>query len=283
MVKNGSISELDEKETFLADLDDCKLYYELRGKGPLLTIVNNFFTTSRAWRNFTRHLIKQCRILTYDLRGQGDSVPYRKDLDFNCFVEDLRKLLDILDVQETYLLGSSTSTLICREFCNTYPERIKGLILVAPIFCPYGSQRRKYLIRSWLNSLEKGSVQGLFDHLFPLVYSDRTIENGGVTAYLALRERFLALHSYEQLHCHLSALLYVDDCPTKLGQIQCPTLFLTGEGDFLASPMSLGAMCKLVPQAKMQTIDFAGHAPYLEATDAFERAVQKFIAEVEGP
>ena len=51
----------------------AELYYELRGQGPQLTIINNFFIISPLWRNFTTRLVTRNRILTYDLRNQGAS------------------------------------------------------------------------------------------------------------------------------------------------------------------------------------------------------------------
>lgn len=258
-----------------------ELYYEVFGEGPNLTIVNNFFIISPIWRNFTGSLRQRNCILTYDLRNQGASTPSVNELRYESYIDDLLNLLDALQIEKTYLLGSSTSTLICRDFAITHPERVKGLILVSPLFCPYGSRRRKYLTKSWLNSLHMGGSKALFDHIYPLVYSDRTIENGGTPAYLSLRERFLALNSYEQVRLNLNASLTTDDDPKKLKQITCPTLLLAGEADFLASRSSLDAASKLIPKARLEILNFAGHIPYFEATSGFENAVQGFISEVE--
>ena len=219
--------------------------------------------------------------MTYDLRNQGASTPAIEELTYESHIEDLLSFLDFLEVEKTYLLGSSTSTLICRDFAITYPERVKGLILVSPLFCPYGSRRRKYLTKSWLNSLHQGGPKALFDHIYPLVYSDRVIENGGSPAYLSLREKFLAMNSYEQVRLNLNVSLTTDDDPRKLKKITCPTLLLAGEADFLASKSSLDATSKLIPKARIEILNFAGHIPYFEATAAFEYAVQSFMNEVE--
>lgn len=270
-----------EAQQLFKAAEGVELYYEVQGNGPQLTIVNNFFIISPLWRNFTQILVQHNRILTYDLRNQGASSSVKGELRFSSHIEDLARLLDMLQIEKTYLLGSSTSTLICRDFTIAHSDRVKGLILVGPLFCPYGSRRRKYLTKSWLNSLENGGPRALFDHIYPLVYSDRTIESGGTPAYLALRERFLALNSYEHVKLNLNASLTTDDNPQKLKEITCPTLLLAGEADFLCCVSSLDAACKLMPQARMEILNFAGHVPYFEATDAFENAVQNFIEETE--
>jgi 3-oxoadipate enol-lactonase len=261
--------------------DGVELAYELRGQGPNLTIVNNFFLASPLWRNFTRQLVQHHRILTYDLRNQGASSPAGEKLDFSSHVQDLANLLDTLGIEKTYLLGTSISTLICRDFALAYPERVLGLILVGPVFCPFGSRRRKYVTKSWLNSLRNGGAPALFDHIYPQIYGDRTVENGGTPAYLAIRERFLSLNRPEQTRVNLEASLTADDRPSRLRQILCPTLLMAGDGDFLCSPTSLAALAKLMPDARARTLEFAGHVPFFEATAVFENNVEEFIREQE--
>ena len=262
--------------------DGAELYWEQQGtSGPPLTIVNNFFIVSPLWRNFTRELVKRNRLYSYDLRNQAASTPAEGPLRFESHIEDLRTVLDHLDVPKTYLLGTSTSTLICRDFAAKYPDRVKGLILVGPLFCPYGSRRRKRLTKSWLNSLEKGGVETLFEHIFPLIYSDRTIETGGSPAYLALRERFLALNSFEQVQTNLNASLTTDDDPAKLAKLTSPTLLMAGEADFLTCASSLAAAARLIPRCKTEILEFSGHVPYFESTAAFELSIQRFIDGVE--
>jgi pimeloyl-ACP methyl ester carboxylesterase len=277
---NGFDLKYSEQQMF-GTSDGAELYFELRGEGPQLTILNNFFIISPLWRNFTKELVKQNRILTYDFRNQGASSPACSKLRVEDHVNDLRELLDDLGIEKTYLLGTSVSTLIARDFALAFPERVKGLIFVGPVFSPFGSRRRKLLTRSWLNSLEKGGPACLFDHIYPLVYSDRTIEGGGTPAYLALRERFLALVSHEQIKINLQASLTTEDDPAMLRQIACPVMLIAGDGDFLSSSASLCATANLFPRAHVELLDFAGHVPYFEATTAFERAVQNFIQSAE--
>jgi pimeloyl-ACP methyl ester carboxylesterase len=235
--------------------------------------VNNFFIIGPLWRNFTRTLVQRNRILTYDLRNQGASSAGPSPVTFQQHVDDLADLLDGLGIDRTYLLGTSISTVICRDFALAYPDRVQGLILVGPVFGAFGARRRKYHTRSWLRTLELGGPEALFDQLYPLVYDDRTIEHGGTPAYVLLRERFLALNSYAQLHENLSATQDTVDDPAKLGGIECPTLLLAGDGDFIISRSSLDATADRIPRCSVQILSFAAHVPYFEATDAFEESV----------
>jgi 3-oxoadipate enol-lactonase len=257
--------------------DGAELYFETYGNGPNLTIINNYFVISPLWRNFTKQLVRRNQIITYDLRNQGASTRVSGNMSIATHIDDLVALLDGLSVEKTYLLGTSISTLIARDFALAHPDRIKGLILVGPVFAPYGSRRRKLLTRSWLNSLENGGMDALFAHIFPLVYTDQTVQHGGPTAFLALRERFKAVNDADALKANLTASLTTEDDPLKLKQINAPTLLMTGDGDFLMSPTSLRVVATLIPDCEIRVIDYAGHVPYFEAGEAFEGLIQDFI------
>lgn len=262
--------------------DGTELYYEVRGSGPPLVIINNFFIIAPLWRNFTRALETSHTIVAFDLRNQGASSQITGDIAFDSLVSDVGDVLDHLGLERVYLVGTSTSTLIARDFAIAHPDRVKGLALVGPLFCPYGSRRRKFLTKSWLASLTRGGVIGLFDHIFPLIYSDRTIESGGTPAYLALRERFTAVNSQGQLEQFLRASLTTDDDPAKLRKLTLPVKLIAGEADFLQSPSSLAAITQLLPDGELDIVPHAGHVPYFEATERFEQSIASLVARVEG-
>ncbi len=257
--------------------DGEELYFEAYGNGPTLTVINNYFVISPLWRNFTKSLVRRNRIVTYDLRNQGASTRVEDNVCIAAHIDDLLGLLDSLGIEKTYLLGTSISTLIARDFALAHPDRIKGLILVGPVFSPYGSRRRKLLTRSWLNSLENGGMDALFAHIFPLVYADQTVEHGGPAAFLALRQRFKTVNNADLLRANLMASLTTEDDPLRLKALGKPTLLMTGDGDFLMSPTSLRILATLIPDCDVRVIDCAGHVPYFEAVDTFERLIQDFI------
>lgn len=259
--------------------DGMELYYEHRGEGPWLTIVSSVFVVATAWRNFTERLVDSNTVLAYDLRNLGASST--GDGAFPNHVDDLGSLLDGLGIEQTYLLGASISTLICRDYAIANPERVKGLIQCGPTISPYGSKRRDFMIKSWLRSLETGGPTALFDAFFPFVFGDKTIGQGGTAAYLALRERFLSLNSEAQLRANLEGSLEADDDPAKLAELTCPVLLLTGDDDYTNSPSALQDAADLMPDASVKLIERCGHVPYFEASEEFEAAVQEFIAEVE--
>ncbi|MEV6198879.1 alpha/beta hydrolase [Streptomyces sp. NPDC051771] len=260
--------------------DGSELYYELRGtEGPVVTLVSTIYVVSTAWRNFTGDLAGDHRLLSYDLRNQGASEGH--PAEFAQHTEDLKSLLDDLGIERTYLVGTSISTLICRDFANAYPERVAGLVLVGPPFSPRGSSRRRRVAKSWLAALDAGGPRALFDLIYPLVFGDKAIAEGGSGAYLALRERFLAINSAAQLRANLREALGAGDQVERLTSIEAPTLLLSGDDDFSTTESTLDATAAIMRSAAVEIIRECGHLPYFEQPEAFQDAVARFVASVE--
>jgi 3-oxoadipate enol-lactonase len=263
--------------------DGAKLYYEIRGPAgaPAILFVNNYFIISPLWRNFTARLAERFRVVVYDLRNQGASTRAKGDLGFDTHVADLMELIDRLELGQVYLVGTSVSTLITLDCAVTAPEKVRGLISVGPMFNPFGGRRRKYVVKSWIHAVETGGIRALFDNIYPLIYSDRTVEAGGSAAYLTLRERFLAVNSPAQAGKNLRASLTTKDDWRKLTRVACPTLLMAGDQDFYTSPGTLAELARVIPDARYVVVPSVGHLPYFEATEEFERLVGEFMTDVE--
>jgi pimeloyl-ACP methyl ester carboxylesterase len=255
---------------------DCELYFEVDGEGPSVTFVSSIYVVSTAWRNFTRRLRNHHRLLTYDLRNQGASSGVASG--FAQHTEDLKSLLDGLGIARTHLVGTSISTVICRDFAARYPEKVSSLVLIGPPFSPLGSTRRDMITKSWLTALELGGPRQLFDTMYPLVFGDRVQALGGASAYVALRERFLAVNSASQLRANLAEALNSGSDAEILGKISAPALLLAGDDDFCVGPTSLRALADLMPNGRAEVFADCGHLPFFEATHRFEALLLEFFA-----
>lgn len=257
--------------------DGAEIYYDFQGEGPAITFINNFYIVSPVWRNFTTDLARRTAMLTYDLRNQGASFSESSVDDFSTHVDDLVHLLDHVGVESTFMVGSSISTLIARDFALMYPDRVSGLIFVGPAFSPFGGYRRQAISKSWLASLNSGGNKQLFESLYPLVFSDQSINLGGPATYYALRETFLSLLSERSIRENLEASLKVHDDPTDLSGLSMPVEVLVGDGEFMWSDSMMDEMRRLIPHVETVTIPGAGHVPFFDNPNMFQDAILKFV------
>ena len=265
--------------------DGAELYYESYGSpadgAPVVTTINNFYLLAQIWRGFSTQLAQRNRVIAWDLRNQGGSKPGTMPLTWNHLVEDLRSLLDHLKVERTYLLGSSISCFIARDFALRYPDRVAGCVMQAPAFSPYGPRRREMITKAWLQTLEAYGTDGLWQHLYGEAYCGQTQEVMGVAGYLGLRQMFSSVHRREQLREFIELSLPVEDGPAPLRRLTGPVLLQVGDGDFMWSASQAQDALGLLQRGKLDVIPRAGHVATMESPHDFEASVQRFVDDVE--
>ena len=64
---------------------------------------------------------------------------------------------------------------------------------------------------------------------------------------------------------------------SRLGQIQAPTLVLSGDRDLLVSEGSLAELCTGIPQARRVRLDGCGHLAFVTQPCRVAREVRSFL------
>lgn len=104
-----------------------RIYYELDGNGPALTLIHAGVAHLRMWDAQVAAFGDRYTVVRYDERGMGrtktEDVPYA---DF----DDLRRVLDHLGIDRTHLVGNSRGGSIALDFTLECPERVRSLTLV---------------------------------------------------------------------------------------------------------------------------------------------------------
>jgi len=257
------------------------IYYEMRGKGTPLIILNNFFMTSAQWRPLTQHITSKYKVINYDLRHQGRSSQVKGDITLQDHLNDLTALIEGLNLDGFFLMGTCVSTLIARDYAMKHPGKVKGVIMVGPIFSPYGDLPRKLMHRSLINSLQAGGGEALFDHYYPLLYTPKTQQSNQKVGYLALKARFLENNPDEQLLKHLRSTVNVVDDPDELNNLKVPTILVSGEEDPFTSRRGLKLLEKMIPDCSVELIEATGHNPYIESNSVFENCIVRFMDKIQ--
>lgn len=107
------------------------LAYRVQGEGPPLILIHGFQGTGPVhWElpGTAGRLAQHFQVILLDCRGHGNSEkpthPSQYGLDM---VEDVRRLLDHLNIDHTYLAGYSMGGWISLKFAATYPDRVDAL------------------------------------------------------------------------------------------------------------------------------------------------------------
>lgn len=109
------------------------LHYLQMGSGPDVVMLHGLSGNLAVWHLRMVPLLQdRFRITTYDLRGHGYSSMPPSGYTTRDMAQDLRSLMDALDIGHAHLLGHSYGADIALHFSLLYPDRVRKMILLEP-------------------------------------------------------------------------------------------------------------------------------------------------------
>jgi 2-succinyl-6-hydroxy-2,4-cyclohexadiene-1-carboxylate synthase len=104
---------------------------------PVLVFIHGWLLSRRYWQPLLERISDRYQCLTYDLRGFGDSQKppnpspdpaVAQSYTLTAYAQDLKILLEQLDIQSAWLVGHSLGGSIALWGADQCPERVKGVI-----------------------------------------------------------------------------------------------------------------------------------------------------------
>lgn len=122
-------------ETSTLKVPGARLYYELRGRGPLLLMIAGGPTDAGVFTDLARQLADRYKVATYDPRGNSrsplDDAP--ADQDVNVHADDAARLIAALgDGDPAFVFGTSGGAQIGLNLTARHPQRVHCLVAHEP-------------------------------------------------------------------------------------------------------------------------------------------------------
>lgn len=107
------------------------LHYWRVGEGPDVVMLHGLSGNLAVWHLKMVPILRRAyRVTTYDLRGHGRSDAPPTGYTTHDMAEDLRGLMDALEIERAHLIGHSLGADIALHLALLYPERADRLVLV---------------------------------------------------------------------------------------------------------------------------------------------------------
>ena len=246
-------------------LNGIDINYEEHGdpNGAPILLTHAYAATLQMWRpQFTAWT--GYRVIGWDMRGHGgtDSPATQDAYTEKLTVEDMAALLRHLDVERAVIGGLSLGGYLSLEFQHAHPEMVRALVL-----CNTGPGYRKDDARDgWndfsINYAKRFEEKGL-DGFGRGIEIDATREYQRSAAGLAFAGRGILTQRDS---------VVIDN----LGSIDVPALIVWGADD-ARYKSGCEYMATKIPNARLVTVEGAGHAVNLYQPAVFNDAVLQFL------
>lgn len=250
------------------------------GQGKPLVLIHGLSETRAAWRYQLPQFQERFRLISYDIRGFGESETGRAEGRPEQLAKDLAALLSRLEIARAYVLGFSMGGVIAQRFAIDYPEMALGLV-IASSSSVVNRQGFQYL-QQRASLAESGgleAVNGLNRQDAPSFFVGDRREL--VEGYLEIRLGAVRdVRGYINA-CRAMASLYERPLTEELRSIACPALAITGEHDTICPPKASQIIQGQIPGCRLCILPAAGHLAHWENSAAFNDTVLGFLASLD--
>jgi 3-oxoadipate enol-lactonase len=245
-------------------LNGIELYYEVHGDGPAIVFAHGAGGNHLSWWQQAPVFARQYRCITFDHRGFGQSPDIPNGPGSQAFVEDLKQLLDHLEIERTSLVAQSMGGRTCLGFTLKYPGRVQALVM-ADTTGGFADARMAQL-------RTEGEAATTGPNPPPRTYARHFPQEQPAPAFLYEQIRALNPPRHETPASGPTA--------EQVRALQTPTLLIVGEHDVIAPPAVMKMFQTYIPHARLAEVGGAGHSVYFEKPEAFNRTVLEFLRDV---
>ncbi|RID84076.1 alpha/beta hydrolase [Peribacillus asahii] len=115
----------------MLDIDGTSLYYNVKGNGIPIVFIHPPVLTGSNFKYQLEGLSQNFKVITFDIRGHGRSQYSDIPIIYSLIVEDIKRLLDHLNIQKAVICGYSTGGSVALEYLLNASDRALGGIVIS--------------------------------------------------------------------------------------------------------------------------------------------------------
>jgi pimeloyl-ACP methyl ester carboxylesterase len=257
------------------DIAGTELYYERRGEGEPLLLIQGLGGNSLHWgEGFLGGLEDGFELVLYDHRGAGRSGPLEGEHTITDLAMDAVGLLDALGIESAHVVGISMGGMVAQEVALQSPERVRTLTLGCTF--PGGPEATMtdmtvvgMLAEAVLSGDQERTLRVGYEVMIAAEYGE---QEGAYELYSELAGQYPA--PIPVLMAQLSAIMG-HDTAQRLPEIAAPTLVIHGTEDRLMDVSNGELIARLIPGARLELLEGSGHMFFWEQPERSARLVRE--------
>ena len=267
------------RETGTAEVNGAQISYEIAGEGEPLVLVHAGIADGRMWDGQVEAFARRYRVIRYDLRGFGKTAMVEGPYSHH---EDLRGLLDSLEVERAHLVGCSMGGGAVLDFALHYPRRAGALVLVGAAVSGFEGDFEPPEQWGELVAADEAGDLGRVSELEVRIWVDgpgRRSEDVDASVRDLVRE--MNLIALQNEASGLGEELPPDPPAVgRLPEIGAPALVLVGDSDQPRTLAAADLLASELPNARKVVMRSTAHLPNMERPEEFNRLVLDYLEEV---
>lgn len=277
---------LADPDSLFIPINGLKVHVKTQGEGePVFILLHGFGASLYSWNAVMPALAEYGKVIAFDrpafglterpLRWEGRN-PYSPEAQVDLVIG----LMDYFGVEKAILVGNSAGGTIAMQTALAHTNRVAALVLVdAAVYTGGGAP-------PWLRPLFATPQMRRLGPLFARQIQTRGMELLRLAWHdpsripaetIALYQKPLKVENWDKALWELTLASRQSDLPSRLPEIQMPSLVLTGDDDRIVPTADSLRLAEELPNARLAVIQNAGHVPHEEKPEEFLQAVEAFL------
>jgi len=269
-----------------AYINGINICYKKYGKGYPVILVSGFSGTKEGWIAQIGALSERFNVITFDNRSSGKSDHPNEPITMQMFANDLKGLMDFLQIDGAHLIGQSLGGMIIQQFTLNYPKYVNKLVLMNTTYS--AKWIHDILIKQTSENLNKsnGGPEEAFWELSKFLYHQKFRRQMKANP----KKKFFNLFSVEDLikidnDKQVSAQDLINQAHSlldfnsfsRLNKIKNPVLLIASSNDVLIPLSFMKEMNDVIPNSILKIIDKAGHMVNLSNAPEVNKTILEFL------
>lgn len=258
----------------LSRIGDRLVGYDISGEhGDWVCLAHPHCSNRHTWTEIIAPLAQNHRVLSFDIRGHGETTATPPPYTMSQLAQDAAELLAAFDIASSHWIGQAMGAMVGQRLAIDKPELIKSLVLSSStagrpdVALPLWHARNALARQGGLAALQESTLQRWF-----------TPETRHQRPELMDRVTNMMLATPVDGYVGASLAMATMDLDETIGQISCPTLILVGASDSATPPSEARRLHAKIKGSRLIVLPNSAHMAHLEQPDQFKQLVLEFLA-----
>jgi pimeloyl-ACP methyl ester carboxylesterase len=226
------------------------------------------------WKHQVEYFKKVFRIITYDLRGFGNSSSGDNQCTIDTHADDLNEIIKRLNIVQPVVCGLSMGGYILLRALELYQHIFKAVIL-SSTKSEADTNVQKINRFNQIKQIKSGKKKIFFETFLKNALIDATYTNNKEAVNLLME--IMNKQNELSITGALLTLASRTDTTESLSNIKIPALIIVGVEDKLTPPETAHSLHKNIKYSKLELIPDSGHFPNIENPERFNKVIEEFI------
>lgn len=244
-----------------------------RPDGSPVVFIHGLGMNSSVWLDAIKALKSRddCRIITYDLTGHGNSASPENQGSMGGLIRDAERLMDALTLRDAVVVGVGLGGMIAQGLAVKRLDLVRGLVLL-------NSAAKIGTKAHWAAQIDSLKQHGMA-HISQSIWEGWMSRRARETDSFAMWRNMLETTDLAGFIAGIEAISGTD-LYTPLSGLGLPTLGISAYNDLLFPPDLMRETVEVIKGSEFQIMPRAGHLAMVEAPEDFASRLDDFLTRI---